>query len=427
LKALREARGLSLRALGGDDISAGYLSRVEAGQRVPSQQVLRILAPRLGVSVAKLAGRDQAIAVSEDELQRAELGARLGAPEAETEIEALLAQARGLGDARATSRLLEALGQLRVAVRDDEGAVRLLEEARAATAGADARARPSLYEGLGRAYAGLGDVARSVGVLKAAFEQALAEPPDPALVLRFGVFLANAYTDQGAPSQAVSTLTEVVRFEEQARDPHSRARLEWTLCRTYGEAGRTDVAERYARRVVAALEENEESQLRGLAHLLLAGTLITSGNADEAEPYLATAAQLMEAAPAPERAVLDYWRAQAALLRGDDEEADRLARRSVAETESTEPSTAGMAYVVLAKVARRRGSLDDARFLCERAISLLEGTSATQYLADAFETLADVEEAAGDAQAALRAARTAIDVHKRDHLEGRTALEDVSA
>src|SRR4051794_21909704 len=195
LKAFREARGLSLRALGGDDVSAGYLSRVEAGQRVPSPQVLRILAPRLGVSVAKLAGRDQSTGVSEDDLQRAELGARLGAPDAEAEIEALLAQARGLGDAPALSRLLEALGQLRLAERDDGGAARLLEEARAAAAAADARARPSLHEGLGRAYAGLGDVARAVGILKAAFEQALSDPPDPALVLRFGVFLANAYTD----------------------------------------------------------------------------------------------------------------------------------------------------------------------------------------------------------------------------------------
>ena len=50
LKRLREERGLSQRDLSEPRISYAYISRIEAGARNPSEEALRALAPKLGVT-----------------------------------------------------------------------------------------------------------------------------------------------------------------------------------------------------------------------------------------------------------------------------------------------------------------------------------------------------------------------------------------
>ena len=74
LRETREAKKISQRTLSAPGVTPAYISRVEAGQRMPSLNALRILARGLGVSVAYLeTGHDQV-----DEALRAmvqELGA----------------------------------------------------------------------------------------------------------------------------------------------------------------------------------------------------------------------------------------------------------------------------------------------------------------------------------------------------------------
>src|ERR687883_349935 len=54
LRRLRLERGLSQRELAGPGVSYAYISRIEAGARRPSVKALRMLAPKLGVSVEYL-------------------------------------------------------------------------------------------------------------------------------------------------------------------------------------------------------------------------------------------------------------------------------------------------------------------------------------------------------------------------------------
>lgn len=49
LKALRQKHGLSQAALAGEELSTGYLSRLESGTRPPTERVIAYLADRLGV------------------------------------------------------------------------------------------------------------------------------------------------------------------------------------------------------------------------------------------------------------------------------------------------------------------------------------------------------------------------------------------
>jgi transcriptional regulator with XRE-family HTH domain len=51
---LRTERGLTMRDLQCPGVSYGHLSRIERGLRQPSVETLRLLAPKLGVSVEHL-------------------------------------------------------------------------------------------------------------------------------------------------------------------------------------------------------------------------------------------------------------------------------------------------------------------------------------------------------------------------------------
>lgn len=54
LRRLRRERGLSQRDLSAPGVSYAYVSRIEAGERMPSVRALRLLAAKLGVSVEYL-------------------------------------------------------------------------------------------------------------------------------------------------------------------------------------------------------------------------------------------------------------------------------------------------------------------------------------------------------------------------------------
>src|ERR1700690_261942 len=61
LRAAREHAGISQRALSFPGCTAAYISRIENGERIPSLQLLREFADRLGVGEEYLAyGRDSA-------------------------------------------------------------------------------------------------------------------------------------------------------------------------------------------------------------------------------------------------------------------------------------------------------------------------------------------------------------------------------
>ncbi len=67
LRRLRLERGLSQRQIAAPGVSYAYISRIEAGTRIPSVKALRRLAPKLGVTPEYLeTGRD-AIVVSQSD------------------------------------------------------------------------------------------------------------------------------------------------------------------------------------------------------------------------------------------------------------------------------------------------------------------------------------------------------------------------
>jgi tetratricopeptide (TPR) repeat protein len=401
---VRAERGLSMKQLAFPGCSAAYVCRIESGERVPSPRILAELARRLGVTTTELAGRAEGGSIAPARISLAEMAVRMGSDDAADILQALAEEARVCGDLHAQSRAVEGLGQLAIEQRDDERAVVLLEEARALEPPATARVRPGLYESLGRAYAGIGDLSRAISVLRSALEETRRPPVDARGVIRFGVYLASAYTDQGRFAEAEAVLADVLDVEAAIADPVARTRVLWAMARTYAEQGRLRLAERYMGEVVARLEAAEHTLLLGRAHAVLGGIMVDQRRPDEAEQHLERAGELMQAAGAmPELATLSADRGRAALLAGDVEGAREAARRALSETGATEPGVAGSATLVLARAALHDGDLDEARFLCQSAIDLLEHTAAPHYVAEANQVLALVEQRAGNLRAALSA------------------------
>jgi tetratricopeptide (TPR) repeat protein len=384
--------------------SPAYICRIEAGERVPSPRILAELARRLGVTVPELAGRASDGTIPSARIAMAEMAVRLGDAQASEQLQALADEADRVGDTHALSRAVEGLGQLAIERRDDERAIVLLEQARVLDPATSARLRPGLHESLGRAYAGVGDLSRAISVLRAALDETLQPPVDVRGVVRFGVYLASAYTDQGRFADAEVVLADVLEVEARIADPIARARLLWAMARTYAEQGRLRLAERYMTDVIGQLEAAEHTLLLGKAHAILGEIMLDQRRAGEADDQLRRAADLMqEAGAAPELATLSADRGRAALLSGDIEGARSAARRALAETGATEPGVAGSATLVLARAALAEGDLNEARFLCHSAVELLEHTSAPHYAAEANQVLAVVEQRAGNLEAALSA------------------------
>jgi tetratricopeptide (TPR) repeat protein len=409
IREARQARRLSLRDVAFPGCSSSFLSRVEAGARVPSAATIAELAERLGVTAEHLVGRPLDNRVPDADLIAAEVSARLGEQGAEERLRALLDRSRQLGDMHAESRLLEALGLLALELRDDSRAVGLLEEALDVDPRPTPRDRPGLYRALGRAHAGSGDLVRGIAVLRTAFDEVAGEPADVALMAQLGTFLANAYTDNGDFGEAERVLAAIISHEVELA-PGNAVRLEWTLARTYSEQGRFAIAESYTRRVLARLESSEHDTLIGRAHLLLGSVLVDQHRVDEALPHLDRAEELMTDGSSVELATISIDRARAAVAAGDFDRAEMFARKALDQSKATEPGNEGTAYGLLAKVELERGNLDEARFLCRQALDRMTGPL---YLRAVYETLAEVEEHAGNLEAALAALRARPTVLRR--------------
>lgn len=133
LKEARLAAGLSQRQLSFPGCSAAYISRLEAGDRVPSLQLLRKIAVRLGADEQYLATGVERVEQEPLEVVEAEVERRLGGGEREPDLSR---PSGGLEDPRSRARALWAhsrelarTGDRRAAARYARDALALLDYA----------------------------------------------------------------------------------------------------------------------------------------------------------------------------------------------------------------------------------------------------------------------------------------------------------
>jgi tetratricopeptide (TPR) repeat protein len=403
LREARERAGLSQRQLAFDGCTAAYISRLEAGARVPSLQMVNELAARLGVSSQWLSTGVEVPYAEPTDLLEAEVALRLGDVE---EAEKLFRARLQPGDP-SRAGALAGLGQ--IAYRADRlpEAIDLLEQSLALNAGR-ALIDPSAVESLGRAYARSG--AREAAV--ALFERALAEAREAQAAveeLRFAILLANALIDHGTFADAERSLADLIHMAEELHDPLASARVYWSQSRLHSVRGEAQLAARYARRALDILERTENTAYVGMAYHLLAFAEIEAGHGEAALQLLGRGRRLI----GHDLSELDDARfsieeARAHVLVGSIPEAARAGARAVGLVRSITPADRGRAYGTLADVFMSTGADERALELYEKSLELLV-EHGKPYAVELGRRYADLLEARGDTAGALRVLRRATD------------------
>ena len=381
LKEARLAAGLSQRQLAFPGCSAAYISRLEAGQRVASLQLLRKIAAKLGADEEFLATGIARERPFPAELVDADVALRLD--DLDTARDLYERALKTSADPRAQAEALGGLGRLALRQGDPGQAVDSIEAA-LHLAPAIATASPGLVRTLGKAYAEKGELDSAIGVFERG-AAAAADAGDELEQTRCEIGLANAHIDSGSFGPAESLLGRALARTPQTVDPAQRARIYWSQSRLHTLKGNQDAAARYARKTLALLELGEDVYNTACAHQLLAFIANERGRGQEALDEVETGLALLgEEGRHVESAQFRIEQARALVLLGRLEEAAAVAIAAQGLLADAEPDDAGRAYTVLGDVYRQVGDNARAREIWELAAELLE-REPNPYIGDVYE------------------------------------------
>jgi tetratricopeptide (TPR) repeat protein len=413
LRAARLAKGMTQGELAGAEVSIGYISRIESGQRRPNGKVLAELAGRLGTSVEQLL---RGVAPRElDEIRLtldfAELSLESGEP-----AEALARAAEGLERAEAASlddmaergrylhaRALEGLGRL-----DD--AIIELESLATRTSTGLLQAKAGIA--LSRCLRESGDLGKAIdtaeGVLERLAESKL-DSTDEAVQLT--VTLAAAYFERGDAGQAVRVCRRAVAKAETVGSPTARASAYWNASLMEAESGAVRDAIPLAERALALLGEGQDA--RNLARLRTQlGVMqlhVDPPQVPEAQHNLEQAARELawSSAGPVDVARNDLALGRALYLEGDLAAARTLAIRVFAAVIDHAPSIAAAAKALEGQTWAAQGDTREAVQAYRQAVHILTGVGADRSAAQLWFDLAGHLEDVGEFDAARDAYRSA--------------------
>ena len=283
LRDAREAAGLSQRRLAFPGCSPAYISRIEAGERIPSLQLLRELARRLGVTEDYLATGGEADSPgAAQKLVEAEIALRLGDAGAASALydEAL----HEAVDDGGRSDALEGLGNVALRAGRPDEARRLFARSLELSGASDCD-RPTLAASLAAAYRALGEVTAAIAILRRCVGRFEREG-DKVLYVRFACLLGEALAGAGDAAAAERVVVNALRLRAELADPLARARVYWSHSRLLGERGRSNGSARYAALALETLRAREETYDHALAHRALAQAYLDGGRAGEAAEVL---------------------------------------------------------------------------------------------------------------------------------------------
>jgi tetratricopeptide (TPR) repeat protein len=392
LRRARVAAGLTQKDIAFEDCTSGYVSLIESGRRVPSLQIVRVLAQRVGVSESWLAtGAEDGAAAAEPHtrLQEAELALRLGELDDAAELYGEVAAADGRASIRALAQA--GLGQVAFARDDAPAAIAHLEAALGLDQ--DVERDPAVAETLGRAFARVGRLEDAIALFRRRLSEAQAAD-DPVERLRFAVLLANALVDASAFGDATVLLASVLEREAEL-DPFSLARVYWSQSRLHVMKRELDPARSLAARALRLLETTEHALYRSRAHQLMAFVELDAGNAAEALRLIRRGRELARGTGTSyDDAKFELEEARALASLGRFDEAASLAMHAAGELRESHPFDVGRSYAELARVFGDAGETARALELFELAIELLEERP-NRFLADAYRRYGELLEAAG--------------------------------
>ncbi|HEY6794282.1 MAG TPA: helix-turn-helix domain-containing protein [Kineosporiaceae bacterium] len=420
LRSLRLEAGLSQQALASDEVSASYVSLLEAGKRTPRSEVVHHLAARLGCSTTRLlegqpSEREQIIDL---ELAYARLAIEHGeSADAAARLRRLLEQDPDAIPQKIRDDICVLLATAHERQGELESALTLLaplfERALRGEPAPTHIVITDLAVQLTRVYVGVGDVGQAIDIglraLDSAKAQRLGGTTD---YYRLAATVMGAFIVRGDWATATQMCDEYLAEAVGAGEYHGQAALLWNAAVLAQHQGQLARGLGIAERAVGLLSELEGARDYARLRLAIASLLLSVDPPDSlrAGEFLRRCqADLQDMGTPTDLVRWHALMAQVLLLESDLEEAGVRARQAVelAASKRLAPSTQAEALVALSDALATRGREYLEPLL--RALAQLETAAPSltrwdaQQVRDVAERLAPV-----DPTAAVRAFRLAV-------------------
>src|SRR5437016_8807758 len=406
IRQARQALGLSLAAVAGDDFSRAFLNQVELGRAHPSTQTLRIIARRLQQPIDYfLEEPGDSSAALELILTEAEMSLyHSDSARAERLVSRMLHRPLPL-ELRTRAQLILATAYLRQG--KPEVAKPVIEEA------IDVAERSpwphllvDLYDRLGSVYYLL----RHAHAAGQWFERAIeryqsAGLKDPGLKARVLGHRANLHYVAGQPAEAIAAYESAIAAAEQVLDMPALAGIYEGLAVSLQQTGEYARALSYAQKGLRIFETLRDVRMAGQLRLNMGEMLLQQGRIAEAERLFSEGADHLRRIGATELLpLLVVGMAESALERKDLHRASDLIEEAIdLEVRSSDPIATVAGHRVAGRVAHARQRREPAHRHFERALEIAATVDSPDLRARVTYDFARALEEEGDAaQAAIR-------------------------
>jgi tetratricopeptide (TPR) repeat protein len=418
VRTLRVAAGLTQTQLGGARFSKEYISQIERGKTRPTANTITWLADQLGVDPAFLASgvSTEERARVEAELERAE------ALSAAHRYEDAIAAFREVGQA------VEESGSSALCVRALAGEAWALQEPGHVREAIDRlqRARELVerpeFSDIDRADVlfrlavcryKLSSISTAVALFDEALE--LAERSGhPCGLLRSDILQWRSRCRRRLRDYEAAR-DDVERALELAQDLGDRA----AIARAYFQAslvaqreGHYVLSRSYAQRAKELYQQVNDERNVGRLHLMLGGLTLLLGDEEHAVEHLkASYSRALDADSPADAAQALEGIARVHLNRGEYDQADELARQSLALLQGREDYLHEVcpSQLVLGRALLERGRLDEAEECFRAADAAAEQMASISHRTEAWVALGDLATRRGDAREAARLYRNAAE------------------
>nr|WP_210167721.1 helix-turn-helix transcriptional regulator [Streptomyces sp. SID4946] len=414
VQRLRGERGLTQRQLAEPAYTPAYISTLEAGRVRASDEALRHIARRLGVSFEELALGRPAHLATELRLRLTEARRTLAAGRAEEaagRYTELLAEAESHGLPGEQAAALLGLGECALETGELASAHGHFERAEERLADASPAARAPAVRGRAVAHYLAGELRYAVYLLETTLDELNRgglHDPDALLLLYASVI--GPYLDMGAHARAAQAAEFALALAPRAGDPALIARMHRSVARTLLAEGRPAEADAS---LAKAAELYRQLQLRtelANCHWMRGYVHAQNGQLNDAEVELRQALAMLSETSAA------LYRSQAAVELADvlhrldrSTEAAALLEGVLGDFSSERGAMhAAAAHRLLGIIAEDARDTESAEEHYVRALSLLERAGAAGDLADLCRLLGDLLRRTGRTEAALDAYRTGL-------------------
>jgi tetratricopeptide (TPR) repeat protein len=418
LRQLRVSAGMTQTELAGERFSKEYVSQIERGKTRPTQDTVQWLAERLGVDPGFLAN-----GVSADERGRVDAAlARAGAliearrnDEALEELEQIRAAVLATGLPELEARALS--GEATVQMRRGEvrTAITLLERARALTESSifsDIERADVLFR-LGVARYKLNSIQTAIGLFDEALKLAeRSEIPSDQLRSNILAWRSRCYRRRRDLEAAREDVERALELAEGLNDTRTAADVYFQASIIADREGHWVLARSYAERAKTAYEELSDRGNLGRLLNNLGGINFLLGHPDEAIAFLKDAVRIaLEVGNDAEAAHAVNGIAQVHLRGGDLQRAEEQARYALEllDDRVDELAEIGNAQLVLGRALLEQDRLDEAEAAFKAAEQACDQLSSASHRASAWVALGDLAARRGDDRGAAHLYRQAAD------------------